>query len=188
MPAPAPPRDRLLEAAYRCVARRGLARTTIDDVAREAGMSRPTVYRYFPGGREALLREVVAWEAGRFIGDLTRAVAPHPDLASSLEELVMVAADRMAGHEVLQKVLQTEPERLLPLLVLQTDRLIGLVKPFLLLAMQRAPLRPGLDADAAADHLARMVLSVIASPGRWNLKDRDEVAVLVRDWLLAALM
>ncbi len=43
-------RERLLQATYDCVARWGLAKTTVEDAAREAGVSRATVYRYFPGG------------------------------------------------------------------------------------------------------------------------------------------
>jgi len=178
-------RERLLEAAYRCVARWGIAKTTIDDIAREAKVSRPTVYRQFPGGKDALLREVVAWESGRFFGNITRAVAGVTDLGELLEELIVVAAGEMANHEVLQKVLQTEPERLLPLLVTGLDRLISLLKPLLLLAMQRAPVRSGVDHDLAADYLARMLLSVVASPGARDLTDRAAVRDYVRVELLA---
>ena len=48
-----PPRDddeartRLLDAAERCYERRGVARTTVDDIAKEAAVHRTTVYRYF---------------------------------------------------------------------------------------------------------------------------------------------
>jgi AcrR family transcriptional regulator len=42
-------RERLLNAAEVCFERFGLRRTTIDDVAREAKVSRSTVYRYFDG-------------------------------------------------------------------------------------------------------------------------------------------
>jgi AcrR family transcriptional regulator len=45
---------RILDAAYACFARNGLRRTTIDDIAREAGVSRPTVYRYVANKDEAL--------------------------------------------------------------------------------------------------------------------------------------
>ena len=45
-------RDRLLEATYRCVERFGMAKTTIDDVAKESGVSRATIYRQFAGGRD----------------------------------------------------------------------------------------------------------------------------------------
>jgi len=51
-------RERLLQATYSCVARWGLAKTTVEDAAREAGVSRATVYRYFPGGRDELISAV----------------------------------------------------------------------------------------------------------------------------------
>ena len=40
---------RLLDATVACIARVGVSKTTLDDVAREAGCSRATLYRYFPG-------------------------------------------------------------------------------------------------------------------------------------------
>lgn len=184
----ADPRERVLAAAYACIARNGLAKTTVDDVAREAGLSRPTVYRYFPGGKDAILRETVAWEATRFLSTITAAVARIGDLASMLEELIVTAGDEVEGHAVLQKVLQTEPERLLPLLVTGIDRLIALVKPLVLLAMQRSQLRAGIDADLAADYIARLVLSVVGSPGRVDRRDRQAVRSFVDVELLGALV
>jgi AcrR family transcriptional regulator len=47
-------RDRLLTAAERCYAQRGVARTTIVDIAREAGVHRSTVYVYFQSKDEVL--------------------------------------------------------------------------------------------------------------------------------------
>ena len=164
-----------------------MAKTTVEDIAREAKVSRPTVYRQFPGGKDAILREVVAWEAGRVLGDITRAVAGVADLADLLEELLVVAGRVLAGHEVLQKVLETEPERLLPLLVTGADRLIAIVKPLVLLAMQRSPVRRGVDHDEAADYLARMILSTVASPGRWDLTNRIQVRDFVDIELLGSL-
>jgi AcrR family transcriptional regulator len=191
-------RQRLIEAAYSCVARDGMAKTTIEDIAREAGVSRPTVYRYFPGGKDALFRDVVAWEAGRVIGDLARDIGPHTELAAMVEELVVRGAERIGHHEVLQKILQTEPDRLLPILVLQTHRLIAIIGPFLLLAMQRGEGQRGegqrgagqhdKDAEASAEYVARMLLSVIASPGSWDLSDRAQVRRLVQTQLLGGLL
>ena len=49
------PRRRVLEGAYECIARRGMAKTTVDDVAAASGVSRATIYRLFPGGKEEVL-------------------------------------------------------------------------------------------------------------------------------------
>lgn len=177
-----------MEAAYACVARYGLAKTTMEDVAREAGLSRATVYRHFPQGKEQLVRDVVAWEAQRFFERLTRAVAHHVELAELLEETLVFAHRAVEEHAVLQKILETEPDRLLPVLTTESGRLIALVKQFLVLAMQRTPLRPDVDADAAAEYLARMVLSHIGGPGQWDLTDRRAVRHLVRTQLLAGIV
>jgi AcrR family transcriptional regulator len=56
-------RERLLEAAARCIARDGMAGAGIAAVAHEAGVSRPTVYRYFED-HQALV-EATLFHAGR---------------------------------------------------------------------------------------------------------------------------
>ena len=59
----APPTDlRIRDAALVCIGRFGLAKTTVDDIAREAGCSRATLYRYFDG-KPAILRAAVAGRA-----------------------------------------------------------------------------------------------------------------------------
>ena len=183
-----PSRDRLYEAAYACIGRSGLAKTTMEDVAREAGLSRATVYRYFPQGKDQLVREVVAWEANRFFDRLTRAVAHHVDLADLLEATLLFAHRAVEEHAVLQKILETEPERLLPVLTTESGRLITLVKQFLVLAMQRSAVRDDVDADAAAEYLARMVLSHIGGQGGWDLTDPSAVRDLVRTQFLAGIV
>lgn len=62
-------RQRLIEAAGRCVVRDGLAATTLSSVANEASVSRPTVYRYFED-RHALIRATVLDAGHALAGDL----------------------------------------------------------------------------------------------------------------------
>jgi AcrR family transcriptional regulator len=52
------PHDRILGAAERCIVRHGVRKTTMEDIASEAGMSRPGVYRYF-SDRDDLLIELI---------------------------------------------------------------------------------------------------------------------------------
>ena len=183
------PRERLLEAALACVARYGIAKTTVEDVARQAGLSRATVYRQFPGGKDQLINATIAWEAARFFERLTIAVADAPDLETLLVDAVMFAHNAFEEHAVLQKVLETEPELLLPQLTIENTRINAFVRNFLHGALTRArtQLTAGLDLDLAADHLARLVLSFIGTPGRWDLTDRAQVLELVRTELLAGV-
>jgi AcrR family transcriptional regulator len=48
-------RERILAAAERCIARHGIRKTTMDDIASEAGLSRPSVYRYFADRNDLLI-------------------------------------------------------------------------------------------------------------------------------------
>src|SRR5690349_3185448 len=109
-------RDRLLAATYECVARFGLGKTTIEDVAKESGISRATIYRQFPGGRDELLLETVGWELANYFNRLADQVRDAPTLAVLLQQGLMYARRSIAEHAVLRKMMDTEPERLLPLL------------------------------------------------------------------------
>jgi AcrR family transcriptional regulator len=185
---PADVRERILEATFACVARYGLAKTTVEDAARAARLSRATVYRHFPGGREQLIAEVIAWEAARFFARLADAVAGAPTFPQLLEDALVFAHRAVEEHEVLQKMLQTEPELLTTQLTVGSGQLLELVRGFLLPYLSQVQLRPGVDPTNAAGYLARMVLSHIGSPGGWDLTDRQQVRDLVRTELLAGII
>ncbi len=181
-----------MEGALVCIGRYGMAKTTVDDVARASGVSRATIYRYFPGGRDQVVADVVAWEVARFFRRLGEAVAGYPDLASLVEEALRFAHRAVAEHQVLQRVLATEPDRLLPVLTVSSDRILPLVAGFLVPYLEReraaGRLRSGVELERAADFLARMLLSWISAPGEWDLDDPEQVTALVRGQLLAGIL
>jgi AcrR family transcriptional regulator len=184
--------DRLLEATYRCVERFGMGKTTIDDVVKESGVSRATVYRQFAGGRDQLLLETVGWELGNYFNRLADQVRDAGTLVTLLEQGLAFAHRSIAEHAVLRKIMETEPDRLLPLLTTEATRSLPFVADFLLPYLRREAdagrLRPGVDIDRAADYLARSILSLIGAPGRWDLDDPDQVADLVRVELLGGIV
>jgi AcrR family transcriptional regulator len=192
MAEPADLRPPVLAGAYDCIARYGMAKVTLDDVAKASGVSRATIYRLFPGGRDQLLRETVGWEMNRFFAKLADAVADEPDLPRRLEAALTFAHRSVRDHEVLQKMLATEPGALLPLMTVEQHRVISYIRDYLrpLLATEAVAgrLRPGVDVDHAADFLARVGLSLIGSPGRWDLEDPDAVRTLVRTELLGGIL
>ena len=95
---PVDSRDRVCAGAYECIARFGLAKTTVDDVARASRVSRATIYRMFPGGRDQVLRfrtNLDEWaEAGpqrpiRIVpGDLKSGPRPYVLVRDGLEALI----------------------------------------------------------------------------------------------------
>ena len=87
-----------------------------------------------------------------------------------MERGLVFAHRALVEHEVLQRILVTEPEILLPRLTTEADQTHTLVAAFLAPYLVRHGMAEGADLDVAADFLARMVLSYISSPGRWDLE------------------
>ena len=67
-------RERVVAGTLRCVARWGVAKTTLDDIAREAGCSRATIYRTFPGGKNSVMLATGEAEVRRLLDDLVVAL------------------------------------------------------------------------------------------------------------------
>jgi AcrR family transcriptional regulator len=189
---PDDPRTSVLEAAFGCVARFGFAKTTMEDVAREAGLSRATVYRVFPGGRDELFTAMVAWEMGRFFVRMAIAVQDAADFPAVVEGALVFAHREIREHAALQKVLATEPERLLRFMRLEQDRILDAVVAYLrpVLGTEAAAGRvvPGLDLDEATRFVATMGLSLMATPGRFDLEDPVVVHTLVRREILGGIL
>lgn len=184
-------RARIVEVGYAVVSRNGLDGLSIEEVARTSGVGRATIYRYFPGGRDELLAEVVAFEVGRFLGALAEATYGAPDLATMLEDGLVFARNAIREHVLLQRMIAVEPERLLPLLSTESHRVRPVIAAYLLpnleIEARAGRIRAGVDLEVAADYLARMILSVIATPGTLDVDDPAAVSEFVRTELLGAI-
>jgi AcrR family transcriptional regulator len=180
-------REALIAAAYACIARQGLAKTSIGDVAGQAGVVRATVYRHFPGGRDELIAEVVSWEHHRFFVELYVAVRDAENLAEVLERALFEAHRAIADHEVLQLVLATEPTALSTVLLSELAPVQQQIAAFLEPYVAREQRAADVDVVASSSFLSRLLLSYMGAPGRWDLTNRDEVARLVRTELLAGI-
>ena len=69
---------RIVEAMIDCISRWGVAKTTADDIARAAGISRATLYRVFPGGMDVAFDALVRHETARFFETVPARLA-HAD-------------------------------------------------------------------------------------------------------------
>lgn len=109
-----PLETRVVDAMLECIGRWGLSKTTADDVARTAGISRATLYRTFPGGMDVVFDAVIRHETARFFQTIT----PRLDGAVTVDDLLVIgyveAARFLQGHQALEYLLVHEPERVLP--------------------------------------------------------------------------
>ena len=108
--------DPLLDAAYGCVMDVGLRRTTLADVARRAGVSRMTVYRAY-ADLDGLVGALLFRELGDVLAGAAQETADLPTARQRLVEAGVLVVHRTAAHPLLRKVLDLDPELLLPLVV-----------------------------------------------------------------------
>jgi AcrR family transcriptional regulator len=108
--------DPLLAAAHECVMDVGLKRTTLADVARRAGVSRMTVYRQY-GDLEAIVSALLTSELVALVEESRDQVAALPTARQRLVEAGVLTVNRLVHHPLYRRVLDLDPELLLPLVV-----------------------------------------------------------------------
>jgi AcrR family transcriptional regulator len=85
-------RERILAAAERCIDRHGIRKTTIDDIASEIGLSRPSIYRYF-ADRDDLLIELNMRHARPLIERAKKSMARQSTFQDQIVEGLLYVAD-----------------------------------------------------------------------------------------------
>ena len=106
--------DLILVAARACVMDVGLRRTTLADVARRAGVSRMTVYRQW-SDLTTIVGALLTTELLGLMDQVSVEVAALPSARDRLVEAAVLTAARVVDHPLYRKVLETDPELLLPL-------------------------------------------------------------------------
>ena len=167
MPDTAEPsiRQRLLDAALETASINGLAKLSVGDVARRADLSRQTLYRYFPS-KDALVAELVVAETTTLMEQVITAAVPHEDPQQALEAALLAALLATREHPLLDRLLRTEPEALLPLLTTDTSPVMSQVRAVVEVIL--AERTPDLAVDAVAmrrfaDILTRLLVSYAIS-------------------------
>ena len=112
----------MLDAARACVLAVGVRRTTFSDVARRAGVSRMTLYRRFPD-LETVLSTLMTREFGRLVEDARAAGHEAASCRERAVAMVALAAERLHADPLFDRLLDVDPELLLPYV---TQRLGGM--------------------------------------------------------------
>lgn len=181
-------RVRLVDGALRCLARQGIAKTTVDEIAREAGLSRATAYRAFPRGKEDILAAVVETEVARLFSSLAVAMGEAADLEDVLVAGIVEAARQLRSHAALSYLLAYEPGAVLPYLTFaELDRVL-LVAGDLAAPFFGRWLEPE-QASRAAEWAVRIVLAYCSDQTTaTDLRDPRATRALVRAFVLPGIL
>ncbi len=133
-----PPRDAYLDAARACILDVGWRRTTLTEVARRAGVSRMTIYRTWSDMPE-LLGDLMTREWGELVastqvlGAAERSGGPAP---GQIADGVLRAVAVLRDNELFVRIVELDPELILPYLLARRGRSQELILGLLAAAIE----------------------------------------------------
>jgi AcrR family transcriptional regulator len=179
---------RLLDAALAEFTAYGLRRTSMENVAERAGLARSTLYRRF-SNKQDLVRAVALRQVRELLVHLVRQVEALPTVEERLVEAFVIGVQRSRADGLLGRLLESEPETVLPYFTTHADVGLGLGRAFLAEQLRRSP-GPAVaaDPDAAAEVIFRLTSSIMLSPRAYiPLDTDDELRAFARAYLVPLL-
>jgi len=176
----------VIQAARGCLHTIGRDKVSMDDVCAAAGISRATLYRIFPGGRDVLFEAVRRHSIEEFFADIRAELEGAASLEDFLVRVIVAASRALREDTELAALLATQPGVALGDLTLDgLDRIIsvatGFITPF------TDEFIPASKAAEIIDIVVRLTISHYLSPSPiFDLTDRGSVTRLVRTFLVPA--
>ncbi|HEY4022760.1 MAG TPA: TetR/AcrR family transcriptional regulator [Pseudonocardiaceae bacterium] len=174
--------DTLLDAARTCVLSVGVRRTTLTDIARQAGVSRMTVYRRF-ADVTSVMAALMTREFTALLSEAAESAAGWPDARGQLVASTVAGVRALQANPLMISVLERDPELLLPYLVERigsTQRLIEAVLVERIKAGHR-------DGSVRAGDPARQARAIFLTGQSFVISHRAATADQDGDALLAEL-
>jgi AcrR family transcriptional regulator len=158
--------DRILDAALEQFRRVGIRRSSVEDVARRAGVTRVTVYRRFPQ-KDRLVEAVVLRECRRAIAEVDGRISTLDDPVERTVEGFVAMVELVRSHPLLTGLMAVEPESVLRQLTVDGRPVIEIGTAFIaghIRRSQRDGELPDYDAEPVAEILARLAHSLLLTP------------------------
>ena len=134
----------ILDAAYEMLLAIGMRRLTMADIARQAGVSRATMYRRWPNV-QAVVAELLTREFGALATPLAT-VAPANARSALVTGVVQIVRE-VRSHPLLRKIVDVDPEVLLPYLVSRrgktTDLQLAMLESYVQAGIADGSIRKG---------------------------------------------
>jgi AcrR family transcriptional regulator len=156
----------VLDAALDAFIDFGVRRTSMGEIARRAGVSPATLYRRF-AQKSDVVQAVGLREARRFLDAVDRHVDPGAPPEEQIVELYVAFFNGLRRHKLLQRLIATEPELVLPQLTVHGGPVLELGRDYVaefLRRLQDDGALPRYDPVPVAEMLARVALTVALLP------------------------
>jgi AcrR family transcriptional regulator len=183
-------RELLIDAAEACFQRFGVGKTTVEDVAAAAKVSRATVYRYF-ADRDELILGVVLREAERFLNRMSTRVNRASNFGDGLVDFAAYTLRAVRADPNLALLFAPEMAGVTTSLAGASEALFTMVteflRPYFEASDKAGLLRPGIDLDDAAEWTLRTILSLLTVDGP-RPRTESQVKDLLRTFLVPVLL
>ncbi|MGW4365333.1 TetR/AcrR family transcriptional regulator [Nocardia takedensis] len=189
-PAPVGTAERILDAALTQFETVGIKRTTVEDITRRSRLARVTLYRYFQG-KDDIVEAVILREMGRFLTALEAEMARFAPMPDKLVEGFVFSSAYLGANVLLNRLMQIEPDSLLPYLTTDAGALIDTGAAFLAVQLSRDALedRTPAQLQAVGELAVRVVLSFLLTPARGIALDGpDQARAFARGHLVPLLL
>lgn len=184
-------REQILDAAHACVIRYGVPKTTIEDVIKAAGVSRATLYKYVPGGRDELIVEVLVREARFNVHVVLEAMLGEATLEERLAAGILAAAERISSDDHLRYLYSpdvVDPHTGLDgAAAAMIDATTELVGPILDEGRTAGLVRDDITDRDAAEWCIRVLISLLTFEGEPG-RDRAELREFVRRFAVRPML
>jgi len=177
----------VLDAALAQFEEIGIRRSTIEDIARRAGIDRVTVYRRV-GSKDDVIQAVLAREARRLIDQVSAATAPLPTLEERITTAFAATVLHIRRNALFNRMVALDGDTFLPRITTQASPLLtmGIAAAVGLLDQAQADglLEPVPDPAGISEILIRLVHSFVLTPdGAVTLQDRAALEAFARTHL-----
>lgn len=182
-------RRQLIDATEACFRRFGVAKTTMEDIASAAGVSRATVYRY-ASGRDELILGVLLRAGDEFYARLGKRVVRADTFADALIEGVLYTLDQVRADERLALLFAPEAAGETVTIAGAADALFqrsaNYLRPLVVEAQANGELRRDINADDLGEWMIRVIMSFLTVRGP-KRRTRPQLRRLLEQYLLPAL-
>lgn len=184
--------ERIMDAALERILQVGIRRSSLEDIARRAGINRITIHRRF-AGKENLIEAVLERETRRMLAEVTAIATTAPGVDAQIEETVLYVLTQTRIHTLVTRLLRVAPEEALSFYTVQGERLVGLGIDYItgmLTHAQQAGLIYRYDPSPVAELVARLAHSLMLTPGgggNVDFGDPDQARAFVRAFLVPLL-
>jgi AcrR family transcriptional regulator len=168
--------ERILDAALEQFEEEGIRRSSVEAVARRAGVSRVTVYRRFPR-KESLVNAVAAREASRMIAATDAHITEISNAETRTVEGFAFLLQRLREHELTRRLIAIEPESVLGSLTVEAGPVLELGTRYVAQQIRRGQHEgafPDYDPEPVAELLVRFAHSLVLTPRAAIELDGDE--------------